>query len=290
MTAADFAARVESELDTAGAEPGTDGAPPVRRASDLEAIAAAAGDDWMEESLGLRRPRSEQIAAKAESAGANGRTIDDESTWIPSDHHDDAGSEVDPPPASEPSGDPPAIHPPTIDPPPADPGWMTRPPDLTDQIPAPQALVQARRCPRGHLNPPQIARCRVCAEPIDPTADVETTRQPLLANAVLADATKIPIDGTVVLGRNPDRNAARVSDDARLVTLSASTAVSRTHVAMRADEWSLTATDCGSRGGVVVVTPGHEPVMLEPWIPQEISVGDTIYLGGPTSVRIDPAE
>jgi len=31
-------------------------------------------------------------------------------------------------------------------------------------------------------------------------------------------------------------------------------------------------------------------VVLEPWIAQEISVGDTIYLGGPTSVRIEPTE
>jgi hypothetical protein len=245
----------------------------------------------MEESLGLRSPRGEQIAAQAESARSTGQAVDDESTWIPSDHEDDQRGGDGRPAAADsatPRVDSPAPPPPPS--PSVEPDWTTRPPDLTEQIPVPQALVQARRCPRGHLNPPQIEHCRVCAETIDPTADVETTRQPLLAHAVLADSTVVPIDGTVVMGRNPVRNAARVGDDARVVMLSASTAVSRTHVALRADEWSLTATDCGSRGGVVVVTPGRDPVMLEPWIPQEISVGDTIYLGGPTSVRIDPAE
>ena len=110
-----------------------------------------------------------------------------------------------------------------------------------------------------------------------------------VANVVLPDHSIVPITGTVVFGRNPDRTVARVGEDARLVVLETSTSVSRTHLTIRLEGSTLTATDCGSRGGVVIVTPGREPVMLESWIAQEVVPGDTIYLGGPLELRIAAA-
>jgi hypothetical protein len=62
--------------------------------------------------------------------------------------------------------------------------------------------------------------------------------------------------------------------------------VSRTHLVVRADGWTVTATDCGSRRGTELVREGAEPLRLEPWTAQEVAAGDELFLGGPTSVRL----
>ncbi|MDQ3178719.1 MAG: FHA domain-containing protein, partial [Actinomycetota bacterium] len=110
----------------------------------------------------------------------------------------------------------------------------------------------------------------------------------VLALAVLPDGSTVPVDGTIVIGRNPNRLAARTDDDARLIVVDSANSISRTHLALHVRGETMTATDCGSRGGVVVATEGREPVMLEPWVPQEIAVGDVLYLGGPHGIRIEP--
>ena len=61
--------------------------------------------------------------------------------------------------------------------------------------------------------------------------------------------------------------------------------VSRTHLVVSADGWTITATDCGSRRGTELARPGAAPVRLEPWTSHEVQVGDELFLGGPTSIR-----
>jgi hypothetical protein len=104
---------------------------------------------------------------------------------------------------------------------------------------------------------------------------------------VLPDGDRVPIRGTVVLGRNPDMAAARVDGDAVLRRLDVGADVSRTHLVVRANGPTIEAIDCDSSGHTVLLSPGAvEPVLLEPWVPHELTVGDALYLGGPTQVRI----
>jgi hypothetical protein len=148
-------------------------------------------------------------------------------------------------------------------------------------------LVRARRCTRGHPNPPHAAQCRACGELIGAASPVETIAQPVLGHVVLPDGSAIAVNATSVLGRKPDTEAARVESTARLVPLAVDAGVSRTHVVIRADGWTMTATDCGSRGHTVLRSPGSaEPEMLEPWVPHELQPGDTLYLGGPTQLQV----
>jgi hypothetical protein len=78
---------------------------------------------------------------------------------------------------------------------------------------------------------------------------------------------------------------------ARLVEVGSVATVSRTHAVVRADGWTVTVTDCGSRSGTAVLLPGgDEPVLLQPWIPHEVAVGTQVFLGGPTSVSIEAAD
>jgi hypothetical protein len=148
-------------------------------------------------------------------------------------------------------------------------------------------LVRARRCGNGHANPPHAAQCRVCGDLIGPASAVETMAQPVLGHVVLPDGAAIPVDRTSVLGRKPDAGTARADPAARLVPLDVSADVSRTHLVIRAEGWAMTATDCGSRGRTVLRPTGAgEPEVLEPWVPHEIAVGDTLYLGGPTQLQV----
>lgn len=148
-------------------------------------------------------------------------------------------------------------------------------------------LVRARRCSRGHPNPPHAAQCRTCGDLIGAASAVEMVAQPVLGHVVLPDGSAIAVNGTSVLGRRPDTQVARVESTARLVPLAVDAGVSRTHVVIRADGWTITATDCGSRGRTVLRSSGSvEPEVLEPWVPHELEPGDTLYLGGPTHLQV----
>ncbi len=169
---------------------------------------------------------------------------------------------------------------------PADAGPDTpTPPDeaATDET-AP--FIVAIRCGRGHVNPTHVSVCRTCGDLLPLRATPETIRQPPLALLEAGGAT-VPIDRTLVVGRRPDVEAAQASDRARTVVIDGDGSVSRTHLRVDVEDWSLTVTDCGSRSGTAIVTrPGEEPRILEPWVSHELPIGARVFLGGPTSVVI----
>lgn len=146
-------------------------------------------------------------------------------------------------------------------------------------------FVQARRCDQGHLNPPLRTRCRVCEHYLPPSTPVDTVPQPALATLVLGDGRAVDVAGPVVLGRTPSGDAARLDEPGTLVTVGDAT-VSRTHVVVTVDGWTLLAIDCGTTGGTAVAPPGGEPALLEPWMPHELAPGDTLFLGGPTKIQV----
>jgi hypothetical protein len=145
--------------------------------------------------------------------------------------------------------------------------------------------VQARRCDLGHLNPPLRTRCRTCDHYLPPATPVETVPQPALAMLVLGDGRTVDVAGPVVLGRTPSAEAARLDEPGTLVAVGDAT-VSRTHAVVTVDGWTLLATDCGATGGTAIATSGGDPALLEPWVPHELAIGDTLFLGGPTKVQV----
>ena len=199
---------------------------------------------------------------------------------------------ADAPPGLEPVDDEVTLapHDPTPDQtsgPPTEPtaGHASHPdgPDELDDTP----FVLAVRCPRGHVNPIHVSVCQSCGDLMDVGAPTETIRQPPLAMLELPTAEAIAVDRAIVIGRRPDHEAAQADPRAQLVVVSDDPSVSRTHVRIDVEDWSLTVTDCGSRSGTaIVVRPGEEPRILEPWVTHELPVGARLFLGGPTSVVI----
>ena len=241
---------------------------PARRgsASGLEALHAAVGDDWMEDSLGLPPPPDARLHAGATSSSPMSDVdFDPEITLEPLAIAAVATDIAEANAADGTAADPPRGTP--------------RP-----------RTVQARRCPNQHVNPPSAALCRVCREPIVPSGPLEVVPQPALGSLVLPDGKKLPIDGNLVIGRSPSAPAARVAEPCTLLPLAVGNDVSRTHVVVRANGWTLEAVDCESSGQTVLVSalaPQAEPTLLEPWVPHELATGDVLYLGGPTQLRIE---
>ena len=162
-----------------------------------------------------------------------------------------------------------------------------RTPDGTDDDAAP--FVLAVRCGRGHVNPIHVTVCQTCGDLLEIGAQTETIRQPPLAMLELPSGESIAIDRSLVLGRRPDSDAAQAQDRAITVIAGDEPSISRTHLRIDVEDWSLTVTDCGSRSGTaIVIRPGEQPRILEPWMTHELPVGARLFLGGPTSVVIRP--
>lgn len=156
---------------------------------------------------------------------------------------------------------------------------------------AERRLVPSRHCPDGHPNPPLAEVCRACEAAIDAAAPTLAVPQPELGRLLLVDGEAMAIDRALVLGRRPDATVAAAAPGSRLISIGSDATISRTHAVVRADGWTVTVTDCGSRSGTAVLMPGgDEPLVLQPWIPHEVTVGARIFLGGPTSVSVEPVE
>jgi hypothetical protein len=227
----------------------------VHRADAWAALHDAAGGDWMDDSLGLTPVAGNAVHAVPASAEQSEVAADDQ-----------------PVPGPEPV-------------PPAAPRRGTGPP------PTPVFDLELTLDPTV-LPPPAH---RATADPAGPAAveplplpDRPVHASPTLGRLVLPDGVAVPIRGTVVLGRNPDGDAARVDGDSVFCRLDVGADVSRTHLVVRVRGTTIEAIDCGSSGHTVLLSPGSgDPLMLEAWVPYEVNVGDTLYLGGPTQVRID---
>lgn len=169
-------------------------------------------------------------------------------------------------------------------------GPVTYPDDDTDRTVRRPGDI---RCPRGHANVNTDLTCRVCGDSLDSTADRPGPRaSTAVAGLRLPDGSVIPINRSIAIGRSPSAEGARLGGAPQLVAIDAPGTVSRTHVVVRVDDGRISVTDCGARGRTAVV-PGDDlaPIALSPWKPQTLSIGDTVKLGGPTTLTItDPAE
>ncbi len=147
-------------------------------------------------------------------------------------------------------------------------------------------------CARGHVNPIHVSVCQTCGDLLDVGAPTETIRQPPLAMLELPS-------GEAIADRPATRArpAARPRSGAGRSTRAQSPWSWPTTRRCRAPTSASTSrtgrsrsTDCGSRSGTaIVVRPGEEPRILEPWVTHELPVGARLFLGGPTSV-VDPTD
>ena len=141
--------------------------------------------------------------------------------------------------------------------------------------PGSAGLVEAVLCANQHSNPPRSTICRVCAAEISPDTPVMLVAQPSVGHLRFEDSSVVEVDGALLVGRKPK------SDDARPVVVDHAE-VSRSHVEVTIDGWSVLVTDLGSRNGTwVIPTSDPTPIKLDEQVPYLLEHGTTVHLGGP---------
>jgi hypothetical protein len=138
--------------------------------------------------------------------------------------------------------------------------------------------VLAVGCPAGHANPPGSAQCRICRVAIPRQESIAVPR-PTLGVLRLSNGDTVNVDRDILLGRNPHLESSAGSVRPHVIQLASPAGdVSRNHVRVTLDGWSVLVTDLGSTNGTVVTAPGGSSEQLTPGQPAPIVPGTVVTL------------
>lgn len=135
----------------------------------------------------------------------------------------------------------------------------------------------ARLCPQNHANPPQMSMCRLCSAPLDgPTVRIA---RPSLGTVRVSTGMFFDLDRPLLLGREPRLDGVDADSVPRLIVLqSPDKAISRNHVRVDIDGWSVHAVDLGSTNGTYLRRGAADDVRLMPDEPKMLMAGDVLVV------------
>ena len=141
-------------------------------------------------------------------------------------------------------------------------------------------IVLSAVCPQGHPNPTNYTVCRVCGAELNRPA--KSVACPPLGRVVISGGESIELNRPLLVGRNP------VADDITsvaevplrpLTVASPNQLVSRNHILIDLDAWSVLAQDLGNCNGTVLNRQNEAPVRLSSATPVLLRSGDVLDLG-----------
>ena len=141
-------------------------------------------------------------------------------------------------------------------------------------------IVLSAVCPQGHPNPTNYTVCRVCGAELNRPA--KSVACPPLGRVVTSGGESIELNRPLLVGRNP------VADDITsvaevplrpLTVASPNHLVSRNHILIDLDAWSVLAQDLGNCNGTVLNRQNEAPVRLSSANPVLLRSGDVLDLG-----------
>ena len=141
-------------------------------------------------------------------------------------------------------------------------------------------IVLSAVCPQGHPNPTNYTVCRVCGAELNRPA--KSVACPPLGRVVTSGGESIELNRPLLVGRNP------VADDITsvaevplrpLTVASPKQLVSRNHILIDLDAWSVLAQDLGNCNGTVLNRQNEAPVRLSSANPVLLRSGDVLDLG-----------
>lgn len=150
----------------------------------------------------------------------------------------------------------------------------------------PVGSVRAVFCASGHPNAPGAGRCRVCAGPIAAQPS-QAVPAPVLAVLRASNGATADVVGSVLVGRAPARDRARVADPVLLTVTSPSHDISRTHLEVFGAGWDVGVTDLHSTNGTVLVAPDGTIRTMDPGETAGVELGTSLELADGISVLID---
>ncbi|MFK7919415.1 MAG: FHA domain-containing protein [Ilumatobacter sp.] len=212
--------------------------------------------------------------------------------------------------ASQPPIEPPPVAPEPAAPVPSQPAApaapsqpsQPAPPAPVSQAPAPGPGSQAAgsvdesdwvvgiRCPLDHHNHPEAGYCSQCGRKMGINATIRFQKgpRPPLGLFLLDDGGAIPIATDLLIGRDATTHSDVIAGTRQAVLLTdASNVVSRHHLAITLEEWTVTVADLGSANGTIIVTAksglAQQLVTNQP-VPME--AGDRLQIG-PRTLQLE---
>ena len=141
-------------------------------------------------------------------------------------------------------------------------------------------IVLSAVCPQGHPNPTNYTVCRVCGAELNRPA--KSVACPPLGRVVISGGESIELNRPLLVGRNPvaDDIASVAEVPLRPLTVaSPNQLVSRNHILIDLDAWSVLAQDLGNCNGTVLNRQNEAPVRLSSANPVLLRSGDVLDLG-----------
>ena len=141
-------------------------------------------------------------------------------------------------------------------------------------------IVLSAVCPQGDPNPTNYTVCRVCGAELNRPA--KSVACPPLGRVVTSGGESIELNRPLLVGRNPvaDDIASVAEVPLRPLTVaSPNQLVSRNHILIDLDAWSVLAQDLGNCNGTVLNRQNEAPVRLSSANPVLLRSGDVLDLG-----------
>ena len=143
-------------------------------------------------------------------------------------------------------------------------------------------------CPEGHANPTNYVRCRACGAALSQPARLISC--PPLGRLRLPSGQAVTLDRSILVGRQPSTTDVPQLEgqSPTLVTVpSPGQHVSRNHVLIELDEWSVLARNLSAGNGTVLRRDGAAPQKLPYTEPMVLRNGDVLDLGDGQSLVLE---
>jgi hypothetical protein len=165
----------------------------------------------------------------------------------------------------------------------SDPGTATAPADASASH---QPTALARICSAcNRPNSTRRAACSACGAALQ--ADPVAIARPVLGEILLSTGERIPLDRPVIIGRKPNAPRFSNADMPRLVVVeSPRQDISRSHLKIDLEDWSVIVSDLGSTNGTVLRREGQPDRRLKGPEQMVAQVGDVYDLGDGITVQV----
>jgi hypothetical protein len=148
-------------------------------------------------------------------------------------------------------------------------------------------LILARVCPRcGKPNSTLRVACGGCGGPL--SGDAVQVPRPVLGRILLSTGERIVLDRPVIIGRKPRSPRFSNQDVPRLVSVNGPHQdISRSHLKIELEDWSVMVSDMGSTNGTTLRRPGLPERRLQGPEPVVAQVGDVYDMGDGVTMTVE---
>jgi len=146
--------------------------------------------------------------------------------------------------------------------------------------------VLAVFCEAGHPNPVHASSCRECDAAI--TSRTGQVERPVLGILRVSSGATAVLDADVIIGRVPQGTSTTAAQSPHLLAVpSPGKSISKTHCAIRVEDWDMSVEDLGSTNGTFLLRAGEEPRRVPEHQQLFLRIGDVIDIGDDTTLTVE---